>query len=76
MKLSKDIYKAIKDHCGDNTPQGIDHTTLKKLKDGTANLTLKTIERIFKKNNMPSSLTISHNKGGILTTTTINLWKE
>lgn len=76
MNLSKEIYKAIESHCGGKTPQGINATTLNQLKAGKGNPTLKTIANCFKENDMPSSISISHNKGGILTTTTINLWKD
>lgn len=65
MNIGEEIYKAIKEHCGDTVVlKGVTWQSLKNMKEGKSNPTLSTIGKIFKANNMPAELVITIKKEG------------
>ena len=59
MNVAEEIYKAIESHCNkDIALKGITWQSLKNMKDGKANPTIKTISSIFKANGIPAELVL------------------
>lgn len=73
MNIGKEIYKVLKQHCGNEPIKGSNPTTLNLMEKGKAkNITTGTIKALFEKNGLEAKIEVKHNHKGIETTTIIN----
>lgn len=56
--LSKQIYEIIEKHRNPNKVLGTE-ATIRQMKEGNLNPTLKTVAKLFEDNNMPAELVIT-----------------
>ena len=70
--LSKQIYEFIQEFRGEDKVLG-SHHTLKQMKEGNLNPTLKILSRILRDNGMPAELVITVKKEGKTGKTKIKL---